>query len=189
MPDNIVRRLVPRRMASGLSLLTFPRFFERLLDVLIVIGLALLAVTLTERRLSAPPQKPRQGAVFPRVSGISFEDHALTVIVAVSSRCAHCVQDLPFYRTLADRMKRSPKKLQFVLAINPQASHEMAFWRSSNISDVRLAPLPMSSGVAVVPTLIIVDSTGRVLTSVAGRLRSDTEEHVIRLINDLAKPH
>lgn len=96
-----------------------------------------------------------------------------TLLLVLSEACRFCDESAPFYRHLTNQFS-DRQKLQFV-AIFPQPL-ESASKHLSNlgvpIAEVRQVT-PSSLGVTGTPTLILVDSAGKVIDSWVGKLSSD----------------
>lgn len=127
------------------------------------------------------PSGPAEGTQV-TVPGISWSDSEETVVLALSDKCKYCTDSAPFYKELtAETAKRKGVR---VLAVFPQEESAGKKYLSDlgvNVGEVKQATLD-SIGVRGTPTLLIVDSTGRVKQSWVGLLKAERETEVLSRI-------
>ena len=108
------------------------------------------------------------------------------MLLALSSKCHFCSESAPFYQRLNDEMAQHTGAR--LIAVFPQEVGEGKQYLSAlgvKIEDVRNATLN-SIGVNGTPTLIIIDSKGRIEQSWVGKLSPEKEAEVISRVKTSA---
>ena len=128
-----------------------------------------------------PRSGPAEGAQVP-LTGINWSESDESVVLALSNKCHFCTESAPFYQRLSSEMAQ--RKNVRIIAVFPQDVGDAKKYLSGlgvPIEDVRRASLD-SIGVRGTPTLIIVDSNGKVKQSWVGRLSAERESEVLSRI-------
>ncbi len=102
------------------------------------------------------------------------------MVLALSNKCHFCTESAPFYQRLSGELTQ--RENVRLVAVFPQEVSEAQQYLSGlgvQIGDIRKATLN-SIGVNGTPTLIIVDSNGKVKQSWVGRLSAERESEVLR---------
>jgi hypothetical protein len=100
--------------------------------------------------------------------------------VFISPSCQPCRDSLPFYRRLANESRNGVRDLVFVgMELEPQLT---SYLREAGITDVRVASVARPAGVPGTPSIVAVDTAGRVVESWAGRLNQTQEGRVLSLL-------
>jgi len=108
------------------------------------------------------------------------------VVLALSSKCHFCSESAPFYQRLNDEVAQLRDAR--LIAVFPQEVDEAKQYLSAlgvKIEDVRNASLN-SIGVNGTPTLVIIDSKGRIEQSWVGKLSPEREAEVISRVKTSA---
>lgn len=140
-------------------------------------------VFLTWRLTYSPPPVPPTdltglvGTEF-RLAGARWSQSQRTVILVLSPTCASCEMSSGFYRALID--SEQPGNFR-VIAVSPEHPDvlrphalELGIEKARELHQANLKTL----GLRVTPTLIIVDSRGKVEAGWAGRLSLSQEQQV-----------
>jgi thiol-disulfide isomerase/thioredoxin len=100
--------------------------------------------------------------------GMTFPRERQTVLLAVSSSCHFCQESWPFFRELA---ARSEGKLD-VVAVLPQSQSEAeSYVKEAKVPVAKVVSANLQSmGVAVTPTVILLDRGGKVRDVWVGQL-------------------
>ena len=128
-----------------------------------------------------PKSGPAEGAQV-SLMGINWSESDESVVLALSNKCHFCTESAPFYQRLSSELAQ--RKNVRVIAVFPQDVGDAKKYLSGlgvPIEDVRRASLD-SIGVSGTPTLIIVDSNGKVKQSWVGRLSAERESEVLSRI-------
>jgi hypothetical protein len=153
------------------------------------------ATSLAAKAVSAPQNVSQSGADRPRgpiagtnvaLPGFDWSGSNKTVVLALSSKCHFCSESAPFYQRLNDEMAQHRDAR--LIAVFPQEVGEAKQYLSAlgvKIEDVRNATLN-SIGVNGTPTLIIIDSKGRIEQSWVGKLSPEREAEVISRVKTSA---
>ena len=118
--------------------------------------------------------------------GFDWSGSNKTVVLALSSKCHFCSESAPFYQRLNDEVAQLRDAR--LIAVFPQEVDEAKQYLSAlgvKIEDVRNASLN-SIGVNGTPTLVIIDSKGRIEQSWVGKLSPEREAEVISRVKTSA---
>jgi thiol-disulfide isomerase/thioredoxin len=102
-----------------------------------------------------------------------------TVLLALSTKCGFCRKSLPFYKRLAAEAAAHNKE---VIAVFPQGEVESKrMLDDAKIEVNRVVSSPkLFMEVSVTPVVFILDSTGKVIDSWAGQLKTDRENQLLK---------
>lgn len=105
------------------------------------------------------------------------------LIVAMSTKCQYCTESIPFLNKLAEAQQRGNHQ-SAILAIFPDSEKEVsAYTQREQFKMATAAPIDLKSfNVQGTPTMILVDSTGKVLDFWVGKLTSDEQQEVIKIL-------
>lgn len=151
---------------------------------ILIVALLLIASIFRNRKVmfSKPSnQQEALGKVLAAPPGISWGDRDHTLIIAIQDGCRYCESSLPFYRDLT-ALEKGGETLRHISIIMPdQASIEEAYLKQAGLDSV-----PHTAGVSLAsvdvtgtPTLLLVDSKGKIQKEWIGQL-SQTEEGQVR---------
>ncbi len=102
-----------------------------------------------------------------------------TVVLALSTECQYCIASVPFYHRITDELDRREDYL--VLAILPQNTNEAERFLSNNrilVDEIRRISLP-SLGIAITPTIILVNKAGVIEKLLIGELRGKDQDEIV----------
>ena len=157
---------------------------ELIANVSIIVVAIVICAALARRFLSKPPaqQSDASGIVAGTKINLPDEDWAKngkTLLLALSTNCKYWLANASFYQRLASTATSSKNtKLVAVLPQGTEQSREYLSGLKVAIEDVKQAS-PVSLGVRVTPTLILVNSAGIVTNSWVGQLPPDKETEVL----------
>lgn len=105
------------------------------------------------------------------------------ILLVISSRCRYCVESLPLYRRISELRSHSPARIRIVtVAADPPGQIRRFLAEQGVASDQVVSAAPGSIGVRGTPTVLVVDSHGRVRESFTGRLSPDAEARLLNLV-------
>lgn len=154
---------------------------ERILNWIIVLGSLVLIGSLIFLRI-ANTANLVAGTMAPGtridVPGITWQDTRRTVVLALSTRCPYCTASAYFYRRLKSSADVKGYRL---VAVFPQPSDEArSYLESLHLEVLEIRELPLNRlGVTATPTLIVVDSQGRIVSAWVGQLSPAMEAAVV----------
>ena len=122
----------------------------------------------------------QKGVVLGVLRGVNYGEAPRTLLVAVSTRCDHCTASVPFYNRLAE-LQGGGRGLR-VVSVFPEREDEVSLYASQTqlrLDAVAAADFP-ALNLAGTPTLILMDSAGKVLDFWIGRLSPDAEQQIIQ---------
>ena len=120
------------------------------------------------------------GAVFPTFSNVSYSQSPKTLILALSVSCRFCISSLPFYQSLTNTQRENNNSFQIVaIFLDKDRDLVNRFVEQKNLPVSAVSSVDFSSlKITLTPTLVLVDSAGKVLNSWVGRLTEDQEKDV-----------
>ena len=157
-------------------------FITNIAVVLVVVAAVSVGVRQYFRSKRLPESKNRiqVGAVFPTFSNVNYSQSPKTVILALSVSCRFCISSLPFYQSLANAQRENNNSFQIVaLFLDKERDSVNRFVEQKNLPVTAVPSVDFFSlKITLTPTLVLVDSAGKVLNSWAGRLAEDEEQEV-----------
>ena len=125
------------------------------------------------------PRSVVPGDRLARVSGMDWSRHKRTLVLALNSGCHYCDESASFYRTLVREQKgRGPTSdgLAIIAVFPNDADAVQRFLRNDQLALQSIASVPLAAwGVVATPTILLVDSNGRVDRSWLGVLTPQQE--------------
>jgi hypothetical protein len=131
-------------------------------------------------REGVPPHL--KGHTLPQLAGYRWGSHPETLVLALRGDCHYCIDSMPFYRRLSDLEKKSLHAHLLVVMPNDPKSGAAALQSGGltidSVFDQPLEPI----GVSGTPTLLLLDSDGRVTDAWGGQLTVQGENDVIAAV-------
>jgi len=121
-----------------------------------------------------------EGKMLPTLHGYHWGDHPGTLVLAIRRGCHFCEASLPFYKRLGDLEKKNALRAH-VLAVMPddQGSGAGAL-QSGGVAVEGIFNQPLDTiNVSGTPTLLLLDTHGRVARAWVGQLTPQSENDVI----------
>jgi hypothetical protein len=114
--------------------------------------------------------------------GVQYPQGRDSLLMVVSTQCHFCQESLPFYQKLIPSVNNKVN----VIAVLPQPKPEAQAWLSkSGITGTQVASAsPGSIGVTGTPTLLQVDSSGKVKSAWIGKLDESAQQQVTKALLD-----
>jgi hypothetical protein len=164
---------------------------KRLKDILnvttnvVVILFAIVAIGVLVKNYFAPPNARtnvayKKGSVFPEIAGVDYKQTPRTLILALNVDCRYCTRSVPFYNSLAASKQENGIQVNIIAAfINKDVALVKSYADEKQLSLPAVAGVDFDKlGIHSTPTLILVDSAGKVLDSWSGELQPDGEREV-----------
>lgn len=159
------------------------------LELLINIGVILLGAAVlfflaktyrATREVSQSLEEPHIGDQLPSIPGIDWKSSDRTVILALKKGCHYCEDSMPFYRQLAELSEQKALKANLV-AIFPDPSADVdALVKAENLSVKTVPGVPLRSlKISGTPTVILADSSGRILQDWVGELTEHEQQQML----------
>lgn len=171
---------------------------KNVLDVttnVVVVLFAVVAIGALVKNHFAPDGVSTNGAVmkgsaFPEIAGVDYKLAPRTLILALNVDCRYCTRSVPFYNSLVEARNERPGKLNIVAAfINPDAGLVQSYAEDKRLSVQTIAGVDLDKlGIHMTPTIVLIDSTGKVLDSWRGALQPDAEREVFAALGLSYKP-
>ena len=158
----------------------YQKYLNRALNIGIVLACVLLATGLAQRYYLT--RRPSGRTV--SLPGVDFSRSRKTLVLFLQQDCESCTKSLPFYRKLLDSFPE-PSNVQFVLITPNQPQVAGNFYKNEGLSfSTILRGEKGLLGVALSPTLLLVESNGIVRGSWIGELQADGENQIFTMLKN-----
>lgn len=154
----------------------------------LVVAMALLGAIVSTRWWPSPEHAKfenglQKGQVLGRLPSIDYGAAPQTLVSVLSTKCNYCKESLPFYKQLYGEQQTAGHVTRMV-AVFPDPKSEVEQYKAQNqLSVESVSALNYSTiNITGTPTLILVDSSGRVLDFWVGKLSKEEEQHVIEAV-------
>lgn len=115
-----------------------------------------------------------------KISGLNLPQDRPSLLLVISSRCQYCRDSIPFYRDISQLIRG---KVTLIAAFPEPKQESTDFLRNTGLRvDQILHVDPEVLGVRVTPTLIFLDSSGRVKNIWLGKLNMERQREVERSV-------
>lgn len=171
---------------------------KSILDVttnVVVVVFAVVAIGVLVKNYFAPQGVKTsvaitKGSAFPEIAGVDYKQAPRTLILALNVDCRYCTRSVPFYNSLAEGRQENAGKFNIVAAfINKDPELVQSYAEEKHLSVQTIAGVDLDKlGVHLTPTIILVDSAGKVLESWRGELQPDDEREVFGSLGLPYKP-
>lgn len=152
--------------------------------IVAVVVLTVFARQMFKQEPSLQLQPGLQKGVTLRLEPLTLKnEQRQTLIVAMSTRCEYCTESIPFLNELAETQQKGNRQTT-ILAIFPDSEKVVReYTQREQLKLTALAPIDLKSfNVQGTPTIILVDSAGRVLDFWIGKLSSEEQQQVIKVL-------
>lgn len=126
----------------------------------------------------------QKGETLALIPGFNFNESDRSLLLVMSTRCVYCDESVPFYKQLTGAQQVGNQGVR-VVAVLPNSEEEVGQYMQQK--QLQIAAVPSADlktlKVAGTPTLILVDSGGRVIDFWVGKLSQDTEQQVLKVIS------
>ena len=171
---------------------------KAILDVttnIVVVLFAVVAIAVLVKSYFAPhgvntSVDIKKGSAFPVIAGADYKQAPRTLILALNVDCRYCSRSVPFYNSLAKARQENAGQFNIIAAfINKEAELVKSYVEEKQLSVPTIAGVDLDKlGVHMTPTIILVDSAGKVLDSWRGALQADGEREVFGALGLPYKP-
>ena len=153
----------------------------------LVVAIALLGAIISTRWWPRPGNAKyenglQKGQVL-ALSSIDYRTTRKTLVAVLSTKCNYCNESLPFYRRLLE-MQQTAQQATRIVAVFPNPQTEVNRYKQQNQLNLESLPAVNYStlGVTGTPTLVLVDSTGRIVDFWVGKLSEVEQQEVIEAV-------
>ncbi len=165
--------------------------FDRVTNIAVVVAAIVLLLSFARSYFSDPPatfspEPIKKGSILHEIAGLEFDKSSRTLILALSTTCRYCTQNLPFYKNLAKQIEDGGSSSTRLIALFPESRERVDAYTSvhnlsvSVVTDVNYPELE----IPFTPSLILIDSNGEVLHSWDGTLSEDEQKDVHSAISE-----
>ncbi len=126
----------------------------------------------------------QKGTTFAQLPGIDYSKAPKTLLIALSSKCDHCSESLPFYKQITFEQRKNINA-SHIVAIFPESQSEVeqfAGQEELNLDTVAGVDFYALNLVAT-PTVILIDNSGKIIDFWIGKLSKNVEQEIIKAIS------
>ena len=114
-----------------------------------------------------------------KLAGYTPSSKESTLVMVLSTHCHFCQANAPFYQKLAVFKKASPNQLQLVAVLPEKQDEANAYIKGYGIGTDAVLSMPLTQiGVKGTPTLLLLDSQGKVEDFWVGQLDDSQQKKV-----------
>jgi hypothetical protein len=123
------------------------------------------------------------GHTLPALRSIKLDQSGNTLVVAMATDCATCMEDLGFYRKLVGEKLDRERSFRFI-ALWREPERRVSFFLGEGTRDLPfIANVDLGLlGITAVPTAVLLDNRGTILDFWIGKLSKDTQSQITRAI-------
>jgi hypothetical protein len=153
---------------------------ETIANISVIVAALVLVVFLGQMEWqrhheSAAPRKALIGQTV-TLPGVQFTAQSRTLVLAISTTCHFCNDSAPFYK---DLVAKSQGRLRIVAVLPQPLSEAQPYVRDAIAPSVQVVSSRLDSmGVTGTPTLLLVDSNGKVQQAWVGKLDDQGQRQV-----------
>lgn len=125
----------------------------------------------------------RRGEAFPILSEVPYDKSSQTLLLALSSKCEHCSESIPFFKQLLETNAANGDSTQ-IIAVFPETADEVMRYvseqqlRVQTISSINLQTLKLLG----TPSAVLISSEGKILNFWIGSPSKDAEKEILGAI-------
>lgn len=158
------------------------KYIERIANIAIIVAVAVFLTVIVRnqffpRKLAPPGSATPQVGSTVSLPGIHFPAQKDSLLLGISTTCHYCRDSLPFYKELSSELQGKVN----VIAVLPQdqATAE-AFVKAGGLTSTQVVSANLANlGINATPTLVIVDSKGKVKSASLGELDPVRQKQMI----------
>jgi thioredoxin-related protein len=129
---------------------------------------------------SRPSLEPHVGDQLPAIPGVDWKANDRTLVLALKKGCHYCEDSMPFYRRLSELSEQKALKANLVAVFPDPVEDVDALVKAQHLSLQAVPSFPLPSlRVPGTPTMILADSSGRVLQDWIGLLSDRQQQELI----------
>lgn len=125
-----------------------------------------------------------KGETLTHLQHYEFSNATKTLVIAMNTECSFCAESIPFYNQVSEAC-RSGNVRTNIAAVFPNTANEVQEYVKRHSLRMDVVPAIDLNGlkVSATPTLILVDSTGKVLDFWVGKLSEENQREVMKRIS------
>lgn len=136
---------------------------------------------------NTPPSNPAlqagiiKGQILPGLSDLDYAKSDRTLLIAMSTKCIHCKESVPFIKKLTEESPKFKVKTQ-ILSLFPNSENEVKTFSEEHQLQIstKAAVQLTSMNVTGTPTMVLIDSSGKVLDFWVGAIPEKDQQEVLK---------
>jgi thioredoxin-related protein len=157
---------------------------EFVANVVVILLAVVIGIVFIKDRFapsSAGPIEVKAGDKLAKIDGLDFGANDETLLLVLRKGCHFCEDSAPFYQRLVTQQKQSGSHASIVAVFPDAADVAKEVVQSEGLGVQAISGVPLEKlNVNGTPTLLLVDSTGKVLKAWMGMLSPRQELEVIK---------
>lgn len=133
---------------------------------------------------SSSDDKSLVGEYLSAPAGYVWRDHPKTLLIAIRHDCKYCRASMPFYKKLSELRRQHQLNTALIAVMPDETSSEKSFLQENGVTLDSLFSEPLDSvKVDGTPTLMMLNSAGRIEQEWIGKMSSKQENEVISAVS------
>lgn len=125
----------------------------------------------------------RKGDTLEQQSGIDCRRTPQTLLIGMSSTCGFCQESLPFYKELAKTLSEHAGTTRLLTVMPERDDAAKHFLQQNGLQVDALTAVDLRKiHVGATPTLVLVNSDGKIIDFWIGKLSPDAQQQVINAV-------
>lgn len=127
----------------------------------------------------------RKGSLFPLITSVDYGKSPQTLVIALSSRCDHCNESIPFFKQLFEANSGKSNSTRIVVVFPERAEEVWSYITQQQLNvnpitgiDYKALNLPGT------PSTVLIGSEGKILNFWIGKPSKDAEKEIMESITN-----
>jgi len=147
----------------------------------ILIGSARVTAASSKQQTHGSNQASLARQTLAPLAEYSWSSYPKTLVIAIRRGCPYCDASMPFYRRLSEQEKNSALRAHLLVVMPNNASSGGSFLEKENLEVQAIFGQELQAlNVSGTPTVLLLDSSGRVEQTWVGQLTPRMEKDVLR---------
>ena len=161
-------------------------FIEVASNVAVVVVALVVVISFIRGYISPSPPVRLQGGLqkgtqFPQVMGIDFSKSQRTLLVALDPNCESCVESLPFFKSLADKLYSKSNEAKMVAVFESSEEPTKRYVRENQLKADAVFGVDFKAlNLNAIPAIILIDNRGTVIDFWLGKPSNSIEDQIIK---------
>ena len=161
-------------------------FIEVASNVAVVVVALVVVISFIRGYISPSPSVRLQGGLqkgiqFPQVMGIDFSKSQRTLLVALDPNCESCVESLPFFKSLADKLYNKSNEAKMIALFESSEEPTKRYILENQLkADAVFGADFKALNLSAIPAIILIDNQGTIIDFWLGKPSNSIEEQIIK---------
>jgi thiol-disulfide isomerase/thioredoxin len=156
------------------------KWLDKIANVALMLGVAVFLYVVFHGDFIVRKSRPQPASALTgsslKVPGLNFNQQHKSFVLAISTTCHFCKDSMPFYRELS---MKTQGKVDLIAVLPQKVDEANVFLGSSSVMATKVVSASLDTlGVTGTPTLLLVDSQGKVQKEWMGELNDEQKKQV-----------